>query len=122
MKMKWISRQEAEELYPRRDSMGITMTIKDTDNVTMEDLLQQLPHSKAAKEYLLLQNHAAALDEALKTVDGRVQRRIEKFGERLLLVVEEARSNGLTAAEVIGTIEFVKADVVRCNLEDADNE
>lgn len=101
--------------------MGITMTIKDTDNVTMEDLLQQLPNSKAAKEYRTLSAHAAALDEALKTVDSRVQQRIEKFGERLLLCVEEARTNGLTAAEVVGVLEFVKADVVRCQME-AENQ
>ncbi|BCS54763.1 hypothetical protein [Geobacter sp. SVR] len=30
--------------------MGIRMTIKDTDAVTLEDLLTQLPHSAAAKE------------------------------------------------------------------------
>lgn len=52
--------------------MGIRMTIKDTDAVTLEELLAQLPHSQAAKEVALLKKHGDAWEKVAKDFSKKI--------------------------------------------------
>ena len=76
--------------------MGIRMTIKDTDAVTLDELLSMLPDSKAAKEVALLKNTIAAASNYV--ANDEIYPTEVKFSNRRLVRIVTA--NGKQFLEV----------------------